>query len=211
MNSKPAVSTERDNTLSDLTRHANACIWKEEGQRDKYNVYIGSAADRGLDAAIFYVRRKRQEDSLENKQPACQERKDTAISVRVNARASWFVPTFQRTRVVRVSKQHGVSVATCSCHCFARMGYCCRHIYAVLTRKPLYTDASIRYWNIYEFRYKGSDKELTQKLKAIRDDTRLTGIKVELSDLVDQPIGDKPWHWFKEALNRFVGVCPGSG
>ena len=198
MNSRPVNKIHRENNLPDLTRHANGLIKEEVEHRDRYNIFLGTPQSPDT-VRLYYLRRRREPDhSIQ----ACQERTDSTIAERVAARVEWYVPKFERTRVVRVSIEHGVPVASCSCMTYTRKGYCCRHVYAVLTRKPVYTDAHIRYWNIYEFRYKGADKDLTQRLKAIRDETKLSGIKVQIEDLVNTGVGDKPWSWFEESLNK---------
>ena len=198
MNSRPVNKFHRENQLSDLTGHANKLIKDEVGHRDKYNIFVGRPQSPDT-LRIYYLRRKR-DSHAEN--VVCRENPASPIPDRVSARVAWFVPAFERTRVIRIVKEHGVYVANCSCMTYHRKGHCCRHVYAVLTRKPLYTDAHIRYWNIYEFRYKGADKDLTNKLKAIRDGTKLSGVRIELSDLIIEAVGDKPWSWFNESLNR---------
>jgi len=75
---------------------------------------------------------------------------------------TFFVPHFERTRVVRVeTDKNGSSCLCCSCKMYQRKGIVCWHIYRVLCcPRPQPQDAVIRWHKIYGYFY-GRDEELT--------------------------------------------------
>ena len=189
MTSKPAREADRQNFLTDLSRAVNRRIQGEHRQKPLFDVHV--SADNNSEDATFHVRRHRQEVE-DSKIHTCQESKSQSMDEQVKMRSAWCVAQFERTRIVKVKKQHGTLVASCSCELHSRWSHCCRHIHACLIRKPVHTDASVRWWNICECRHLKSDKELTAKLDQLRHGSGLNGVKVEVSDMVKSNIGDKP-------------------
>ena len=80
----------------------------------------------------------------------------------------------------------------------------CRHVYAILKpeRGVKVTDASIRHWNIYH-RDCHNDTELTKEMNKIRS-TVLTGVPIELDDLVTEGRGRQDIGFYTEALGVTV-------
>ncbi len=64
----------------------------------------------------------------------------------------------------------------------------------------MYTDASIHYWEIYEFRYRGTDPQMTEQMVKIRDSHSLDGPVISLDDLIVEQSGQEQWTWFQQTL-----------
>ena len=73
----------------------------------------------------------------------------------------YIIPRFERTRVVKlVQMPDGTWVLVCSCRLLKTRGHACRHVYKVLKRHPVLSDANVRWQNGYCQHY-GRNDELT--------------------------------------------------
>ena len=180
MNSKPTKELHKETTLPDLTRYMSKVVAEEQSQSRNYQVHCVPVTE--TDKREYYVKR--------------------TVDTRKLARSSYVIPSFERTRIVRVFREHGTLVAVCSCKQYIRKQYCCRHVYACLSRGAEYTDAAVRYWNIYEYRYGGADKELTNLLRAIGIGTKLSGVRVSSEHLIKENIGQSNLSWFTVTLTK---------
>ena len=77
--------------------------------------------------------------------------------------SQYTIPQFEHTYEVCVDRQdHGDYILCCSCPIFKKMQYTCRHMYALLMRSPIITDASIRWRVGYKNDY-GRNTEMSQQ------------------------------------------------
>ena len=155
------------------------------------------------DPVIRWTRNKKgQVDVTPKKKPASKETSKQSFNTRLAHRVDWYVPRFARTRRVVIKKQHGVWVAECTCKHYIRHEKACRHVYAILKRHPKVTDATIRHWNIYHRDFK-KDPALTKKMMEIKK-TKLTGVPIELEDLITEGRGRPDKEFYTEALGVVV-------
>jgi hypothetical protein len=201
MNTKAAKEEDRTWLLYGLTQWCNNRILDQTNASKSYEVW---RCDGGM---TFLVRRHQPEEVEEEdgKLPATKERTTKQNKeTRTAHRCRWYIPNFCRTRTVKIVKQHGRLVGTCNCGFFKRNLFCCRHIYACLTRGANHEDANIRYWSIYNRDFLRWDDDITEILRAIRDDTPLDGVPVRLEDLRQRRKGKRPFEWFEEARKASI-------
>ena len=75
------------------------------------------------------------------------------------------VPEYMRTRQVRLVEGERSSYWQCDCCCFEDMSHCCRHIYAVIGRRPLAADAGLRWFTSYLLNYGTKDEGVYKRMK----------------------------------------------
>ena len=89
----------------------------------------------------------------------------------------YIIPRFERTRVVKlVQMPDGTWVLECSCRLFTTSGHACRHVYRVLNRHPVLSDANVRWQNGYCQHY-GRNDQLTNAYMDLRS-IKLRGVVV---------------------------------
>jgi hypothetical protein len=90
------------------------------------------------------------------------------------------VPRFERTTVVRVvdvpDSNANEKMLVCS-RCFQKTSYACRHIYKLVKRYPVLTDANIRWHKSYP-QYYGVNQDMTKCLQDLRDKCDLPGVPI---------------------------------
>ena len=150
------------------------------------------------DPVIRWVRNKGGKVVDPTAKRTSRETSKQEYKTRVRNRVAWYVPRFARTRRIVIKRQHGQWVAECSCKNFIRNQKACSHVYAILKRHPKVTDATIRHWNIYHRDFK-KDPVLTEKMLAIKK-TVLTGVPIELEDLITEGKGRTDLEFHTEAL-----------
>lgn len=102
--------------------------------------------------------------------------------------ALYFVPKYERTRVVSIVVKEDKQFLQCSCGKFERHGFPCRHIYAVLKRKPMPYDVIARFHKSYESHYL-VDQKYTEHYDALLSN-EMPGPPVEQSDLLQTEIDE---------------------
>ncbi|KAL7524253.1 hypothetical protein ACHAXR_000492, partial [Thalassiosira sp. AJA248-18] len=81
----------------------------------------------------------------------------------------YIIPRYEHTRIVKlIQTPSGDRVLTCSCFGFRKMGFACRHMYALLRRYPSARDAKIR-WHVGYANNYGHDEDLTKHYINLRD------------------------------------------
>ena len=212
MMSMAAAEEDRKYLLTELTRKCNKILRKEHVASPKFGVYCLPC--EGEEERAYYVRLNEDEHGRYLKpgeapsdaplQTASLEKASQGFEERLWNRMAWYIPSFARTRKVVIKKEHGSWVAVCSCMMYTRHQKCCRHVYAVLDRHPVPTDASIRHFNIYHRDFMMDDDELTERLRSLRDDTPLTGVPIQLDDLITEGRGRQDLNFYEEAYGATV-------
>ena len=128
------------------------------------------------------------------------------------------IPRFENTRRVKIQDLPGGEyVLVCDCKIFTKYGHGCRHVYRLLKRRPLITDARVRWYNGYALHY-GINKELSDHYLYLRDSFEIPGVpisKAEFDD-IDQSMqigeGDAPREYFMSSLDKLkLRGCSSSG
>ena len=140
----------------------------------------------------------------------CQDYLHDPDELRQNARSSWYIPRFERTRVVTITNNEGQLFANCSYHFLAQNAVCCRHIHALLNGKSVKTDESLRWWLIYVHYYL-VNPEMTSAFDSVRK-ASFDQIPVAAPDLKHpEEFGrdNIPVCFFSRSLNQLclVGPC----
>ena len=84
----------------------------------------------------------------------------------IDALSRYMVPSYSRPRVFQVVEFQQRLCLVCSCSLFQKSRYPCRHIYSVLGRTPIPSDAIVRYHKVYRYCYGQEDVVLNQKFEA---------------------------------------------
>jgi len=94
-------------------------------------------------------------------------------------------PRFERTTIVEVRDIPGSDcnekMLVCT-RCFKKRGYACKHIYKLVNRYPVLTDAHVRWQKSYAHYY-GVSGEMSKHFQDIRDKVDLPGIPITEEDL----------------------------
>lgn len=117
----------------------------------------------------------------------------------------FIVARFEHTRVVSIHQAaSGQYYVVCSCGLHAQFGFGCPHVYKVLDREPLSTDAAARWLLSYILLYMEGDNEFDTKMdRAI--DNEPNGLYVNPSDLDlkwEVGHGDGDREYFLESLGK---------
>ena len=210
LNEEETTASPEDDSPSAVrvTRSSAKKMEEEEGVPflSNHDIRSRSKSSKGSKREPPVIRWYRNKDgkipdpNQKRKLPKSKERNGQKYEARLRHRINWFVPRFAHTRRVEIRKEHGVWVAVCECLNYIRNQKACRHVYAILRRYPKLTDATIRHWNIYHRDFLKDDEELTKKMKKIRDETVLSGVPVEIEDLVTEGKGRQDIEFYEEAL-----------
>ena len=91
----------------------------------------------------------------------------------------YVIPRFENTHRVKIQQlsADGDFVLVCDCKIFTKYGHGCRHVYRILKRRPLITDAKVRWHNGYALHY-GIHKELSSHYLSLRDSFEMPGVPI---------------------------------
>jgi MULE transposase domain/SWIM zinc finger len=168
---------------NDIDKYLNDyCVAQVVEQSDaaaNYEVYRFSDS-------VFYVKRKPSPEppvfDAYNLNPTRPRESDEVK----NRAATFFVPKFDRTRVVSVIAAMNKQYLKCTCGLFERHGFPCRHIYAAMKRHPMSFDVIPRYHKAYESYYQ-KDEAFTEYFnKQLRNE--LPGPPIEASEILQTQI-----------------------
>lgn len=191
--SVPTNKEERERTVLELMRYCNLLL---HDQYDMAQYYVIIATD---DPNVFLVKRR-------YKRPvgtASKEKRNASHKSRLRERTKWIVPDFERTRTIRISVIDGMRVATCDCNHHAEHGLCCRHIYKLVGRAPIATDAVVRWWSKYTFYMSRDHLRIGQILMKHRDIDSLSGVPLCVPCLpIIEARATMPFSYFTRSLHR---------
>jgi hypothetical protein len=108
-----------------ITNHAANLVMAQYNEQPKYVLYR-------LDEQTFYVKRKHHTPK-------------TGTDWRRDNFGLYMVPSFERTRIVRILNHGNGEYLVCSCCYFERHGVGCRHTYKVLKHHPKAYDVAVRW------------------------------------------------------------------
>ena len=126
--------------LPHTVRHCETLLLVQFNASKDYHVFAGNNA--------YWVKKKPLP-----RPSHCQDYPYDPDEFRLNGRSSWYIPRFERTRVVTITDNEGQLFANCLCHFPGQNAVCCRHIYALLNRKSVKPDASLHWWLVYAHYY----------------------------------------------------------
>ncbi|CAB9497578.1 expressed unknown protein [Seminavis robusta] len=138
-----------------------------------------------------------------------EENQQQSHQQNVVARRNYVIPVFEKTRQVTVVVSEGSKFLVCSCGHWTGYSIACRHIYKVMERKPVETDAKIRNFKLYRM-YVGdkTKQEMSERLERLRDHPSQK-IGVLLTDDLPNHVswkevgkGDAPLEFFLETLDK---------
>ena len=175
------MDTQEDDRLEfvpELTVYAEKKLKAEYKQASKYAT-IESKVD-----GQFYCRRA-SDYKLQNL--GNMEDTTSPWHVRVAARATYLLPNYQRTRILKVFSHEGKDFVKCSCPFGRRYGLACRHVYSLLRRAPGREDAIVRWHQHYTQRY-GRCKKWTKLLNSIREKQLTMAFPVNVSQIRTTPL-----------------------
>lgn len=111
-------------------------------------------------------------------------KKEATHEPRLNARGAWYIPKFERTRIVTLMNREDQVYATCSCNYPTHNAMCCRHIYAIILKRwPVkILDADLRWWLVYAHYY-NVDSEMTAQLDSSIHDSYHSGVPLLAADI----------------------------
>ena len=188
-----AQKMERERHCSDLTNFVNKILLTEWDLSEDYENY--QEADD-----TFYVKYRYEPESNRIKS---NEKKTMTHSERIVHRCNWIIPRFERTRVVTLKDEGGKMVAKCTCALFERQGICCRHIYSLLGRGIILTDAIVRWWKKCIYYYgKPGKEEFAACLQNARDKTQAAGVIIDVSDICDTNSTSKSRDYFVSTIGN---------
>ena len=173
--SAPAKDSDQERSVPKLTLHANDLVWKQ-------NDLSKNMLRHRSGEAKFLVKHRREEDELEKEHPNMTKKE------RIHCRCRRYIPRFEKTHIVKLVQESSSEmvqqlVLQCSCNLWWTHGHCCRHIYAILQRDPVETDAKIRWWNIFYHAYgRPGREEISRKLHHIRKHGTPSGVPLTPED-----------------------------
>jgi len=197
LDATPILESDKQRTVVGVTRYASDCMFEQYDKHDRYAVFR-SALHR------FWVRDKR----MGPPSTSCRfpDKEGTLEKNRKKTRSAWIIPRFHRTRVVELIEQDELLLMICSCGHFQRTGLPCRHMYRVLIRLPVQTDAMVRWWKQYTLLYNlGQTPEIVEPLLALRKRSiTMSGPPINMADVQALSVGSGEGgtvEWFREALS----------
>jgi MULE transposase domain/SWIM zinc finger len=180
-----ALSKRRTTSVSNdidvvLTDYCVERLLQQSACRDEYDVYRQSESS-------FLVKRKSAQNPPANEKFSLDPKAGCPEQLELNEKKMWyFVPQYIRTRIVSISEVSGEQYLRCSCGLFERLGFPCRHIYAVLNRDPMPYDVIPRYHKAFESFYQ-IDKAYTDYYDVLLQN-ELPGPPMEGSALLQMEI-----------------------
>jgi len=183
-------------SVGGVTSHCEDMLQVQYLASTKYLVFQPSENE-------YYVKYNRQPSEVPSSPLETRLQSD---ETRLYNRCQWYIPKYERTRVVTLVTDKGNQYAQCSCHFPTRNSMCCRHIYAILLRPPQRNDVGIRWWLSYSLYYH-RDKAVTAQLDKIADQQG-PGTHVLPSDI--RPLNEEdleyPIHFFTRSLDTVLMV-----
>jgi hypothetical protein len=193
--------------LNELTQPGAKTLWNQYELKENYEMYM-------LSDNSFLLRQKDVQPWQEDKFFEDLEKYDkhgVEYLTRKLWRTRFLVARYSNTRILNINDtSDGERVeVTCSCFFFERKSMACRHIYAILNRKPVYTDAKVRWWRRY---YAASVHEGLQEQRNVFARLRELewngkGVIINFSDVTSTLVpgaGTKPLDWFLDAWDNIV-------
>ena len=169
---QPTSGETRENWLSDLTRYCNTHLFQQYDERLNYAV-------RCVTPAEYLV--KRLYAPWTGRETLVDDPSKTS-NERIEIYLDWYIPKWERTRTIRVCTVNQMTVAVCDCGTYVQNGWCCRHVYSLLLRKPKKEDAAIRWWKTYIFYYGRHHQGMNANLTYLRNNS-LPGILIEKKEV----------------------------
>ena len=169
---QPTSGEIRENWLSDLTRYCNTHLFQQYDERLNYAVRCVTPAEYLVKR--LYAPWTGRETLVDDQSKTCDERKEIYLD--------WYIPKWERTRTIRVCTVNQMTVAVCDCGTYVQNGWCCRHVYSLLLRKPKKEDAAIRWWKTYIFYYGRHHQGMNANLTYLRNNS-LPGILIEKKEV----------------------------
>lgn len=177
--SVPGKVSDQDRSVAKLTSYANKMVWTQYDHSQNMKCFRSGEWE-------FLVKHSLDQDGGQSN----LEEEDRTLSrkERASYRCKHFIPRFERTRVVKLVLETSTHmpqqlVMKCSCNLWQTHGYCCRHIYALLDRTPVETDAKIRWWNVYYHAYGQDGREsISAKLHFTRKHGTPSGVPLTFHD-----------------------------
>jgi hypothetical protein len=193
------ASIEDEEVRSDLvkgvTSHCGKLLVEQHGQRTNYCVRQ-NAED------TFWVKRRPPAGKIAATKS--KELSTMTVDKRIHHRCHFYIPKYERTRVVSLHcDDAGSCYARCTCKYYRRQQCACRHIFSIIDGNPNRTHAGVRWWLEYAMYY-DRDKVRTRTIEFLRRKQQ-HGVLIDSSKMRDLTEANEEMTtcFYTCSLNRF--------